>query len=250
MRTSEKNCFILSQLVTFVRHADFAYSARAETARQRQKFEYRINADRPVCKSAFLFYYGESIDRLKRLQKNLFVRGIELPLHGNTGCKPVHACLQSDKEIVKSFIINYSINEGLPDPGRDVRNGKGKLRIFLPSVMSYLSIHKLYQECMKGSENNVVGYRTFIRIWQEELPHIVFNNPKTDLCIQCENFKKQINQVTAILNEEKEALQAQLYKTAINHLNHAKKERLYYRAHACGHCRLRRHGQGGRARTA
>ncbi len=66
--------------------------------------------------------------------------------------------------------------------------------------MSYFYAHQVYQACMfESGSKEAVGYRTFIRIWQEELPHIVFNNPKTDLCIECENFKKQINQVAAIL---------------------------------------------------
>jgi hypothetical protein len=232
LTTSEKNCFILSQLTGFSRHSPWSFSSRTILPRQRQKFEYRINIDRPVCKNTFLFYYGETNQRLKRLQKNFLLRGIALPIHGNKGCKPVHACSMSEREAVKSFINNFAANEGLPDPGRDVRKGKGKLRILLPSVMTYFSIHQLYQACINETDGSAVGYRTFLRIWQEELPHIAFNNPKTDLCIQCENFKKQINQIAAILNEEKELMQAKLYKEALTHLNHAKKERLYYRAHA------------------
>lgn len=233
MPTIEKNCFILSQLMSFSRHSTQSYSARTSKPRKRQKFEYHVSADRPICKTVFLFYYGETIERLKRLQKNFYIRGIELPVHGNKGSQPVHACSHSERETVKLFIINFSTNQGLPDPGRDVRKGKGKLRIFLPSVMSYLSVHQVYQTCMiAAGHKKAVGYRTFIRIWQEDLSYIVFSNPKTDLCMQCEDFKKQINQVTAILNEEKEDMQAKIYKEALNHLNHAKKERLYYRAHA------------------
>src|SRR3990167_11187177 len=80
MSTAEKNCFILSQLVCFCRHSEFSYSARMITPRKRQKFEYTINSDRPVCKNVFLFYYGETIQRLKRLQKIFFMQGIELPI--------------------------------------------------------------------------------------------------------------------------------------------------------------------------
>lgn len=232
MSTTEKNCFILSQLVCFSHHSTFSHSARRITTRKRQKFEYTINADRPVCKNVFLFYYGETIQRLKRLQKTFFIQGIELPIHGNKGSKPVHACSMSDQEAVKSFIINFAATHGLPDPGRDVRKGNGRLQILLPSVMNYLSVHQIYQASMVNYDVEAVGYRTFIRIWQEELPYIVFNNPKSDLCLQCENFKKQINQVAAILDEDKENKQAKLYQEALDHINHAKKERLYYRAHA------------------
>lgn len=232
MSTSEKDCFILAQLLCFSRHSSFSYSARVVVPRQRQKFAYKINADRPVCKAAFLFYYGETIKRLKRLQKTLLTNGVELPTHGNKGSQPAHACSTEDRDAVKSFIVNFSAIHGLPDPGRDVRKGKGRLRILLPSVMNYTSIHNVYQTSIIDSGSEAVGYRTFLRIWQEELPYIVFNNPKSDLCIQCEDFKKQLNQVAAVLDEEREAKQAKIYQAALDHINHAKRERLYYRAHA------------------
>jgi hypothetical protein len=233
MSTNEKNCFILSQLVCFSRHSVFSHSARTIQSRKRQKFEYTINSDRSVCKYVYLFYYGETMQRLKRLQKKFLTNGIEAPIHGNKGSKPVHACSKSEREAVKSFIINFSEAQGLPDPGRDVRKGKGRLRVFLPSVMTYLSIHKIYQESHIGGDGcAAVGYRTFVRIWQEEFPNIQFNNPKSDLCMLCEDLKKQLNQVAAILDDEKEEKQAKIYREALQHLNHVKNERLYYRAHA------------------
>ncbi len=59
MTIDEKNCFILSQLVSFSRHSTLSYSARtAMPSYKLQKFEYHVNADRPVCKTVFLFYYG------------------------------------------------------------------------------------------------------------------------------------------------------------------------------------------------
>ncbi len=56
----ERNCIILGQLRSFQRISDQAKSARASKDRQRQKFEYRINADRHACRETFLFYYGSS----------------------------------------------------------------------------------------------------------------------------------------------------------------------------------------------
>lgn len=232
LSTNEKNCFILALLNSFSHHSEFANSSRSSTLRQRQRFDYRINSDRPVCLKLFLMYYGETLDRIKRLKKSLLEVGIEPPVHKNKGATPIHACTVSDREAVKSFITNLAENQGMPDPGRDVRRGKGRLRILLPSVMSYLSIHHLYEKNITMLEQKAVGYRTFIRIWQEELPHIAFNNPKTDLCLTCENFKKKLTQIAAILNEEKEEKQARIYQEALDHLHHAKKERLYYKAHA------------------
>src|SRR3990167_135611 len=39
------------------------------------------------------------------------------------------------KEAVKSFIINFAAAQGLPDPGRDVRKGNGRLQILLPFII-------------------------------------------------------------------------------------------------------------------
>ena len=45
-----------------------------------------------------------------------------------------------------------------------------------------------------------------------------------------EDFKKRLNQVAAILDEEKEKKQEQIHKEALAHLKHVKKERLFYQA--------------------
>jgi len=228
----EKNYYILGQLYSFLRYSDLSISGRTQTKRKQQTFEYRINIDRPVCRDAFLFYYGETIKRLKRIQKHLFSNGLQTPVHGNTGRMPSHTYDQDDQEEVISFIINLAANHGLPDPGRDLRKGKGRLRILLPSVMNYTSVHELYVTSINLFGKNAVGYDTFMHIWQSKLPYIVFNNPKTDLCLICEDFKKKLNQVAAILDEGKETKQAELYQAALNHLKHAQNERLYYRAQA------------------
>ncbi len=46
----------------------------------------------------------------------------------------------------------------------------------------------------------------------------------------CEEFKKRLNQVSATLDEKKEQKQAQIHKEALEHLQHVKKERLFYKA--------------------
>lgn len=93
-------------------------------------------------------------------------------------------------------------------------------------------MHELYIKSINLSGKTAVGYDTFMQIWQSQLSYIAFNNPRTDLCLVCEDFKKQLNKVAAILDEEKERKQTELYQAALNHLKHAQSERLYYRAHA------------------
>lgn len=229
---NEKNCYLIGQLSSFSRNSEFATTARGTAKRKHQTFEYRINVDRPVCRETFLFYHGETIKRLKRLQKHLLEKGCHPTVHGNVGRKPVHSCEASTQEAVITFIINFAANHGLPDPGRDIRRGKDRLRILLPSIMSYTSVHQVYQECSNLSGGRAVGYSLFVEIWQNKLPYITFNNPRTDLCLTCENFKKQLNQIAAVLDEDKERKQVELHQEALNHLRHAQKERLYYRAHA------------------
>lgn len=229
----EKNFHILTLLHSFTRHSEYTKSARSESVRQRQKFEYRINIDRPVCREVFLFYYDETPKRLKRLQNHLAENSIQTIEHGNTSRTPHNAFLTSDREAVKTFIINFAASQGLPDPGRDVRKGRS-LRILLPSVMNYRSTHQVYKNSVIAQGGTAVEYQTFIRIWHEEFSYIVFCTPSTDLCYTCEDFKKQLNQIAATLDEDKEQEQGQiqLYQTALEHLRYAQKERLYYRAQA------------------
>jgi hypothetical protein len=102
----EKNTFMLSQLHVFARHSNQSRSARQIKNRVRQKFDYHISIDRPVCKKVFLFYYGETLERLKRLQKHKLDVGISTTAHGNTGRLPSHACSIQDIDPIKQFIIS------------------------------------------------------------------------------------------------------------------------------------------------
>lgn len=219
-----KNCFILAQLRSFMHIFQDAKTGRVFKERKRQRFDYRINADRPVCREMFLFYHGETIRRLKYLQKYLVEVGTSSPVHGNKGKKPIHALSDADKSCVESFITNYAAMHGLPDPGRDLRTGHGKLKILLPSIMNYKSVHRIYLRSMRGFIPKAVEYHSFIRIWHEVAPHICFLKPRTDLCLTCQNHKKAINLAANLSEEEK----ITIHEQAIKHLEEAKKERDYY----------------------
>lgn len=226
---NEKNCFILAQLRIFQNISYQAKSARSTQARKRQKFEYRINANRPVCREAFLFYHGETSWRLKSLQKHLREVGTLPPTHGNIGRRPHNACSNEDKFDVERFIVNFAATHGMPDPGRDLRKGKGRLRILLPSVLNYRSIHRVYINSSYGRDIKQVEYLTFIRIWQNSVPHICFSKPRSDLCVTCENFKKSLNQIASNLDENCENEKIRIHQQAIEHLEYAKNERDHYR---------------------
>jgi hypothetical protein len=226
----EKNVFILSQLSMFMHHSEKSCSARQIKTRIRQKFDYHISIDRPVCKDVFLFYYGETVARLKRLQKHKLEAGITSTSHGNIGRLPSNACSEQEKIDIQTFIINYAATHGMPDPGRDLRHGKGRLRILLPSILNYTSIHLSYELSLQNQNKPSVGYRTFIRCWQESYPHIIFSKPRTDLCMTCEEFKKEINKIAASLDEKNDNEKEIIYTKALSHIKDAKKERAYYTA--------------------
>lgn len=224
---NQKNCFILSQLSCFQRSNSMALSGRAIKSRTRQKFDYRINTDRPVCRETFLFYYGETSWRLKSLQKHIQTVGIIPPVHGNTGHEPIHALSSEDEKDIGLFITNYAVVHGLPDPGRDLRTGK--LRILLPSIMTYRSIHKEYESSIVPQNKKPVRYHSFVRVWHKITPHIDFIKPRTDLCMKCEEYKKALNKITADLKETFDPEKILIHKQAVSHLRSAKLERDYYR---------------------
>jgi hypothetical protein len=228
--TAEKNCYLLGQLQACSRSSELTKHSNLTNLRKHQTFEYRVNIDRPVCRQTFLFYYGETIKRLKRLQKHFLSSGCQPPVHGNAGRKSAYSYEDNHLEIIDSFILNLAECHGMPDPGRDVRRGKGRLRILLPSIMNYTSVHELYVKSVNMTGNEAVGYDTFVKIWQKKAPYITFNNPKTDLCLTCENFKKRLSKSASVLDEDKEAIQEQLYQEALAHLKQVQKERLYYKA--------------------
>lgn len=226
MSWTEQHSFIVGKLQSFMKESSKSQSARSSKSRERQRFEYRINADRPVCRNFFLLFYGESIDKLKRRQKYLLESGTIPPAHGNTGKKPKHACSKQDREIAFRFILNFAAIHGLPDPGRDLRSGKGRLNVYLPTVMNYMAVHRIYKKSVENSNGRVVEYHAFRRLWVDNFPHIVFSKTKSDLCMTCEDNKKLINISVASGNEGEKIESLEHAKT---HLIAAQKERIHYR---------------------
>lgn len=221
----EKGCFLLPLLESFRVNSDEVRSARRRTERNRQKYVYRINSDREVCRETFLFYYDISLKKLKYFQNHLNEVGLIPVDHGNIGQKPGNAYSEEDRDFIKSFIINFAATHGLPDPGRDLRTGVDKLKIFLPSAMSYRYVHQMYLKSLH-EDKKPVGYQSFIKIWQESTPNIVFQNPRTDMCKTCEDHIKNIR-IAIGRKDEKEKIK--YYKEAIKHLKQVKKEREHYR---------------------
>ena len=215
----EKGCFLLPLLESFKVNSGLTKSARTTTKRNRQKYIYRINSDREVCRETFLFYYDIPLRKLKYFQNHLNEVGIIPPEHGNIRKKPGNAYSEEDRNHVKLFINNFATTHGLPDPGRNLRTGTEKLKIFLPCAMSYRSVHQVYLKSLP-SVQNPVGYQSFIKIWQEKAPNIIFQKPRTDLCKTCEEHIKNIRVAIGRRNEEEKI---KYYQEALKHLKQVKK---------------------------
>jgi len=229
MTWHEQHCFIVGQLQTFLRNSAYAKSARKTKLRIRKKFDYFINADRPVCRNMYLFYYGETLDRLKNRTKYLDEFGTLSPTHGNKGKSPSNACTKKDKDNFITFITNYAVANGIPDPGRDLRSQQSQLKIYLPAIMTYKTTHQVYVKSLNIMKKKTVKYHAFRKLWLKLTPHIVFIKPRTDICRICEDHKKSINSIVAKNEEDKDDELIKCFEQARNHLVEAKVERDFYR---------------------
>ncbi|MCP4404326.1 MAG: hypothetical protein GY801_44380 [bacterium] len=165
---------------------------------------------------------------MKTLQKHIAAVGTSPPLHGNAGRKPTHAYTAEEKQAVRAFIVNFAALHGMPDPGRDLRKGKGTLRILLPTVLNDKEVHRIYLKSTSGRALRHVEYRSFVRIWQETIPHIGVKTPRSDLCMTCEHFKKALNTIASAMTENRDGEKIRIHQQAIEHLEQTKKERGFY----------------------
>jgi len=138
---------------------------------------------------------------------------------------PTHACPDALQTDVKCFMRNFAMAHGMPDPGRDVRKGKGKLRVLLPAMLNDTAVYRVFKE----SSQHDISYRTLLRMWHDVASYICFSKPRSDLCMRCEDFKKRLHQLNADLTEEAETKKMTVYREALAHIEHARRERNHYR---------------------
>lgn len=91
--------------------------------------------------------------------------------------------------------------------------------------MTYQSIHKEYELSIVSQGKPSVGYHSFCSNWHKKTPYIDFIKPRTDLCMECEEYKKALNIVTADLKQTFDPEKILIHQQAIAHLEYAKLER-------------------------
>jgi hypothetical protein len=99
---------------------------------------------------------------------------------------------QETKQTIKNFILNYAEIHGLPDPGKS--KSKKHSIIFLPTEMTYKSVHRDFLASLEENSNlKSLKYETFLKLWHQLTPQIKFLNPRTDLCDTCHQFRTEIH---------------------------------------------------------
>ncbi len=184
--------------------------------RQRGKMIYMING-KTVCRAFFLFSYGISLKRFKRLLNVYKEEGLVENKHGKCKTLPSRTTSFETTKAVVQFIRNYSEDHGLFMPGR-LANYKTIVKL-LPSQDSKISVYKKY-EAAEG-ENPRVTLPVFYRIWRECCNDVLVQLPRTDLCNTCVKFSTDRKTFSRLSEEER----LECIKSCADHLTTVQTER-------------------------
>jgi len=181
-----KEAYILSKMIPIE-----SASRCSEKSRSRKRC-YLYNASQKICKTAFETIFDIKKGTRKRMQSHLCERGIEPRVHGLTGRRPSNAFSHDVIKKAVHFLINYAVEEGLPQPA-PLRGRPGLAPIYLPVNKTKRGIHGDYVACCKPLGEKFVGLSTFKDIWSRCVPHIKIKGPKDDVCKKCEDCIEQIS---------------------------------------------------------
>ncbi|XP_052237218.1 uncharacterized protein LOC127848671 [Dreissena polymorpha] len=125
--------------------------------------------------------------------------------------------------MVKTFLENYSSQNGMPLPGRTPQ--ANEKCILLPSDKNKSDIYELYCGALDRTGQKQVGPSTFRKIWLEQCPYLLVMKPATDLCLKCQKHVENITKSGNITEEEKQ-IKLENYQ---KHLEKVKCQRDHYR---------------------
>ena len=116
-----------------------------ERERVAQKYYF---AGQQVCRDTFLFCHGIGKFKLNNIAASLDKDGLKPRVHGNTGKIPKHALSVLDVKRVSQFLEEYTVQNGLPLPGRQPNYSThgNKVVLLLPSDKSKADIWELYNQ--------------------------------------------------------------------------------------------------------
>lgn len=177
-----------------------------------------------VCRALFAFAHGINRKTVDALAKSLHEDGLEPRVHGNKSKMPKHALTLTDVENVKTFLINFGVQNGLPLPGRMPHFSERCT--LLPSDQNKYDIHQLYCNAAEQKGYRKIASSTFLKIWKEQCPYLAVMKPATDLCVQCQRHVQTITK-SGNLSEEEKTEKLEAYQS---HIANVKSQRDYYRS--------------------
>jgi hypothetical protein len=214
----EQDTFVMSNLTVF--------NAGSTAQSPRLKFKMRTNTKvlflfeykKPICQKTYLNMLGISQKYLRNVKKHLTTKGLTTRVHGNNDRMPQWKTKmnadQEVKETIKIFILNYAETRGLPDPGRTKRITD--LIIFLPTNMSYKSVHRDFLDSrQEGDKLKSLKYGIFLKLWHQLTPNIQFRSPRSDVCDTCHQLLNESHNCSNKNESEKEELKKNLKITEI-----------------------------------
>lgn len=144
------------------------------------------------------------------MKKAYVKNGLQPIQHGNRFRLPSHAFTTHDLNSITSFLTNYAEDNGILLPGR-IPGFKRSDLVLLPTSNTKKSIWQCYVKSCGTLTFLLASYRSFCRVWQKHMPHIVITTPKSDLCWTCQ--QNSMNITAAANKTEQEKLQVKLSGT-------------------------------------
>lgn len=178
MQRNEREAAVLSLLGIGIKQNAF-----------RNRFTFFFDMDTPVCKRAFCVVYGISERQLGRLQAISAKHVFAPPKHGNIDREPAHAIPEQTIKEVRHFIRMFAEIYGLAAPSGITSTKSGQL---LPSMYSMKRVWDEYRTSKKSAREASIGYRSFVRIWNDGCQDIRIQGAKTDVCDRCTELRKKI----------------------------------------------------------
>ncbi len=124
--------------------------------------------------------------------------------HGLSNRKPSNATpIEVVKEVV-AFIRNFAEENALFLPGRVPCNWN--IVKLLPSDSSRITIYTTYEKICQNTNHQAVSIHIFRRLWAQFCPDVLFQRPRTDLCVVCRQNYTQHSKLRGMPDEEKATL--------------------------------------------
>ena len=224
MTKVETEMLVLGKLQVLSRTTESTHHARQTKLGKRKRVTCDYHFDhRNVCRDGFVFLHDMGTKQLKNLQKHFRENGPVPRQHGLTGHAPVTTYPYEIISEAIHFIRNHSGIFGIPQPA--ARSGRAdNPPIYLPASQNYKIVHAKYVEACQENDPlmRFLKYKSFVNIWKQCLPDIVFMTPRFDVCAKCEDFRFQLRDAIC------ENAKIKVANEFANHVELAQQERNYY----------------------